>query len=95
MIKNQKQLFEEIWEERPHVSELTGKRLLPKGHPMWHWQFAHILPKGSYPLWKLQKENIMLMTPDEHENQENSILFKKKQDKLRRKFYEENRVRKI
>ena len=56
------QMFKEIWEERPHVSELSGKPLLPIGHFQWHWQFLHVLPKGSYPHYKLKKENIVLGT---------------------------------
>lgn len=59
-------MFLRIWEERPHFSEVSGKPLLPMGAEMWHWQFAHILPKGAYPRYKLNPDNIILLTPDEH-----------------------------
>jgi len=56
-------LFKEIWLERIHYSELTGK---PLSFYQWHSQFAHILPKGKYPEARLDKENIILLTPEEH-----------------------------
>lgn len=86
---NQSQLFNSIWEERPHVSELTGKPLLPRGHPQWHWQFLHVLPKGSYPKWKLNPDNIMLGLPEEHQGQEKFSAFREKHDELRRRYYRE------
>ena len=59
----QSKMFEEIWRDRPHVSELSGKFL---GDEMNAWFFAHILGKGAHPHLKLVKENIMLVTHDEH-----------------------------
>lgn len=59
----QSKMFEEIWRERPHMSELSGKLL---GDEMNVWFFAHILGKGAYPHLKLVKENIMLVTKEEH-----------------------------
>ena len=56
-------MFKEIWNEREHISELSGKFL---GDEMNAWYFAHILSKGSYPHLKLNKENIMMVTQDEH-----------------------------
>lgn len=58
----QKELFIEIWNERPHVSEVSGK-------PLREFDvryFSHILTKGAYPSMKLNKRNIILMTPEEH-----------------------------
>jgi len=66
-IKNQAHLFSIIWEEREHKSEISGLPLHGKGHSQWHWQFSHILPKGLYPSYRLKKENIILMTPEEHQ----------------------------
>jgi hypothetical protein len=88
-FKNQKEMFNWIWENRPHVSELSGKPLVDKGHFMWHWQFAHILPKGSYPKYKLNSDNVMLVTSEEHCEQEDYKIFLGKQKELRRKYYEE------
>ena len=61
------ELFEEIYRERGARSEISGKPLLPKGHPMWHWQFSHTLPDGTYKKMKYDKRNIVLMTWDEHQ----------------------------
>jgi hypothetical protein len=92
MAINQSELFNEIWEEREHVSELSGKPLLPKGHYQWHWQFLHVLSKGSYPSYRLNKENIMLALPEEHAIQERFPAFIEKRDELRRKYHGERKV---
>jgi hypothetical protein len=88
-FKNQKKMFEYIWDDREHISELTGKALLPRGHPKHHWQFAHILGKGAYPSYKLNPDNIMLCLPEEHENQEQYEIFIERHDELRRNYYRE------
>jgi hypothetical protein len=88
-FKNQKQMFDWIWENRRHVSELSGNILLSKTHPKWHFQMAHILPKGNYPKWKLNPDNIMLMLPEEHENQEQFLKFVEKKSELRRQYYKQ------
>jgi len=82
-------LFLEIWESRPHISEVSGKPLLWQGHPQWHWQFAHVLSKGAYPAFKYRSENIMLMLPEEHEKQERFDKFIEKRDELKRQYYDE------
>lgn len=71
-------LFVEIWNERPHYSEVSGKRLLPKpSHTdegawrMWVSQFSHLVPKGSYRGMRLRKENIVLKTVEEHDQWHN------------------------
>jgi hypothetical protein len=89
VIKDQKMLFEHIWETREHVSELTGKPLLPKGNFKWHWQFCHILPKGSYNYYKLNPENIILARPEEHEKQESFDKFNTLKENLIWKYYAE------
>ena len=55
-------MFKEIWNERPHESEISGESLY--GFDVWN--FAHVLPKGSYGKYRLNKDNIVLMTRDEH-----------------------------
>lgn len=89
MFKNQKELFLWIWENRDHLSELSGKPLLPKGHLLFFWQFAHILPKGSYPKWKFEEKNIILALPEEHERQNTFQIFNDRYDELRREYYKE------
>jgi hypothetical protein len=65
--KSELDIFNEIWEERPHKSEVDGTLLFPKGHKLWHWQFSHLLPKGAYPSSKFDKDNIVLMTWAQHQ----------------------------
>ena len=63
---NQSTLFRQIWDERPHVSQVSGCPLPEAGSLQWHWCFSHVLPKGIYGKAKLSKENIILITPEEH-----------------------------
>jgi len=70
-------VYNEIWSERVHRSEVSGEPLLPKGHPMWHWQFSHCIGKGCYGKFKYDKRNIILKTPDEH------ILWENYKHKIR------------
>jgi hypothetical protein len=63
-------LFKEIWKERPHESEISGRRL---GDEPLSVFFHHILPKNKYPEFRLDKENIILLTIDEHANVEADI----------------------
>ena len=88
-MRSQKELFEFSWATREHVSEVSGKPLLPRYDYRWHWQFAHILSKGAYPAFKLKPENIMLMLPEEHERQEQYDLFNERKEALKRKYYED------
>lgn len=91
-FKNQSEMFNYIWENREHISEVSGKPLLPKGHSKWHWQFAHVLGKGRYTKWKLKEFNIMLMLPEEHEKQERYPLFIERKGELELKYHEENKL---
>lgn len=54
-------LFKEIWEEREHKSYISDVGLF--FNP---WCFAHVLSKQSYPRYKFNKDNIVLLTPEEH-----------------------------
>lgn len=67
-------MFHEIWEERPHYSEISGTFL---GHDYNPSFFAHILSKGAYEGLRLYKPNICLMTPEEHD------VFDKQTDKAK------------
>ncbi len=55
--------YQEIWEEREHVSFLTG---FPLSFSISN--FAHVLAKGhgKYPWMRWYKKNIVLLTPHEH-----------------------------
>lgn len=92
-MSGQKEMFEEIWKERPHHSELSGKKLLGKSHPQWHHQFLHVLNKGRYPHYKLNKDNILLALPEEHDRQDEFEVFKNKQQILTQEYYEKYNVK--
>lgn len=63
----QYQMFLEIWDERPHVSFVSGQPLDKYyGGKLFVNMFAHVLSKGAFPNFKLKKENIVLLTPFEH-----------------------------
>ncbi len=80
---NQKTMFKEIIAERTPFSELSYKPLYREGHWQWHWQFLHILPKGTYPELKLFKGNIILGLPEEHDKQEQYEEFQERKQLLR------------
>ena len=84
----QNEMFREIWNERPHFSELSNSPLLYHGHFQWHWQFLHVLPKGSYGKMKLFKGNILLGTPDEHNKQERFDVFRERKEILTQIYHE-------
>lgn len=81
-------MFNWIWENRPHASEISGLPLLPPGHWQFNWQFAHVLAKGPYPKFKFNPENIMLMLPFEHEKQESFQTFQDRKQELKEKYYQ-------
>lgn len=85
---NESKMFKEIWESKQHISELSGKQLLPKGHFKHHWQFLHVLPKGTFPNFKYFKHNILLGLPSEHEKQEQYEVFQERREILNRIYYE-------
>ena len=63
----EKEMFEEIWNERTHVSFLTDVSLDKyMGSPFYFSLFAHVLSKKHFPLKRLDKDNIVLLTPREH-----------------------------
>jgi hypothetical protein len=69
--KGEKVLFDLIWEERSHISQVSGKPLIvDKNNPFFYHQFSHILTKGAYPRFRGLKENIVLKTTTEHYNWE-------------------------
>lgn len=59
-------LFDAIWSMREHTSYLTGKKLDCYSETFYLNMFAHVLPKGKYPDFRLFDKNIVLLTPEEH-----------------------------
>lgn len=86
-FKNFQQVREYIWNTREHVSEVSGKPLLHEGHMLFHHQFAHLLNR-RYTYYVLNPDNIILLLPEEHEHQEKYPEFIKRQDEMRREYYE-------
>lgn len=50
-------VFREIWAEREHVCEVCGHYL---GDDMQPIMMSHLLPKGTYRKYKLDKRNIAI-----------------------------------
>ena len=87
-FKSQKELFDYIWDTRPHKSEVSGEPLLPKGHYKFVWQFAHILNKGRFPHLKYDERNIILMLPEEHDHQDRYEEFNYRKEQLLKEVYQ-------
>ena len=94
-FKNQREMFIWIWETRPHISEVSGDPLLPPTEFKWHWQFAHILPKGTYSKFRLNPNNVMLMTPEEHAHQEDHKAYHTKKEILRAEYRNLYEIKKL
>jgi hypothetical protein len=87
-------MFEEIWEERPHFCEVTGKPI----DFFSSWCFHHVLTKKAYPSFHLYKNNILMCLPEVHQaiemgtiRQEDKNWIKEMHDSLRREYYERSR----
>jgi hypothetical protein len=68
-FRNESEMFHKIWDERSHICQFTGENLeqfLYRSDGMWFSCFAHILPKGRFPLFKLNSENVRLVYPGFH-----------------------------
>lgn len=71
-FKSQPEVFENVWnkyeDERGfHYCWLTGVQIDRFwGNSRESWMFAHVLPKGRFPKWKLNPDNIRLLHPDVH-----------------------------
>lgn len=80
-------VFNLVWKERPHKSEVSGTYL---GAELSTVYLHHILPKGKYPQAAVDKENIILLTFDEHTNVENDMYkyeeINRRRETLKRKY---------
>jgi hypothetical protein len=86
-ISEMRDFFLQIWKKRLHLSEVSGLPLV--GEPL-HIYFHHILPKEKYPQARLDEENIILLTLDEHSNVESDIYryeeVNKRREQLKQKY---------
>lgn len=84
-IRRMWNMFLEIWEERVHKSEISGQWL---GREALTTMFHHILSKSMYKSAKFAKENIILLTPDEHTEVENGYKSFPEIEKRRKELLE-------
>jgi hypothetical protein len=86
-ISEMRDFFLQLWKKRPHKSEVSGDYL---GSEPLHVFFHHILAKEKYPEAKLDEENIILLTLDEHSNVESDIYryeeVNKRREQLKQKY---------
>lgn len=79
--------FLQIWNKRPHKSEVSGESL---GSEALSTYFHHILPKNKYPEACLDQENIILLTLNEHDQVESDIYkyeeVNKRREQLKLKY---------
>ena len=85
-VKNQVELFENIWEngnKRSFLSNLPIK--IHRESNFWYNIFAHVLSKSQskYPKFKLYSKNIVQLTPYEH------FLLDQGTQEMREKYAEE------
>ena len=60
-------VFKEIWEQSNKCSFLSSAPLAQYENTKYFFSlFAHVLPKKKYPELRLCKDNIVLLTPQEH-----------------------------
>lgn len=60
-------LFVELWAKAGGKSEVSGAKLYPPEHALFVHQGSHLLPKGTYPDYRLDPRNVVMITPEEHE----------------------------
>lgn len=85
--------FFSIWNERAHLSELSGE---PLGNEALSIFFHHIIPKRDERFGKIamyDRENVILLTFAEHQQVENDMYryeeINKRREKLLKKYEKE------
>ena len=88
--KNQqmKDFFLDIWREKSHYSEISGQFL---GNVPKTLYFHHLLLKSKHPEAMYDRENIVLLTAEEHSNvhldESRYELINKKRELLKTKYH--------
>lgn len=77
--------FYEIWKNEPHFSELSG---LPLGSVFSTCYYHHILPKSRYKGAEFDRENIIILTFEEHQEVESNPTKFEKINIIREKLKE-------
>lgn len=61
-VTGELELFKKIWNEREHISQISGDKIFAFDPKCFH----HILTKQAFPEHRLNKDNIVLITKQEH-----------------------------
>jgi len=87
LTKMMQSVFMDIWLEKPHKSEVSGRWLGKEALSVF---FHHILPKEKYPEAIFDHDNIILLTFDEHTKVEQDPVFfeevNRRREKLKDKY---------
>ena len=78
--------FEEFWLKNKRISEVSGDVV---GYTFSTAYYHHILNKKEYPLFKYKKENIIVLTLQEHYTVERLPHFYEEINKRKEKLLEE------
>jgi hypothetical protein len=79
-------LFEEVFKERGPYSEIDGTYL---GSELRSWMVDHLLPKSRFKHLKYEKDNLFLVTFEQHQLKESGYplpLHKEAIERARQKF---------
>lgn len=76
-FKDDDVFFKGVWEHRSHRCEECGQGL---GDIMSRYFMAHILSKGSYPAFRHDPRNIVILCPDHHNQLDGKFEGKTKDD---------------
>lgn len=77
---SQIEMFRWIWDNRERRSFLSDRPLDKYRDDVWIILFAHVLNKKNYQAYKLNPDNVVLLTPYEHQ------LFDQGTQKLRERY---------
>ena len=66
-VTGERELFVGLWAKCGGKSEVSGEKLPDPASPLFHYCGSHLLPKGTYPDYRLDPRNVVMMTPQEHE----------------------------
>lgn len=67
LFKNQMEIFNYLWDTKPHISEISERKLTSqRGSLLWRCYFMHVLPKGKFPKSKFDPNNFLLGHQEEH-----------------------------
>lgn len=82
-----KEFFELCWKNKPHYSEVSGKFLSNTCSSLYQ---HHILSKSKYPEACFDEENIVFLTPEEHQQVELNMYryeeINRRREKLKIKY---------